>query len=365
MPEWIEQLRQRQDAYGNTAERWLIALVTFICVLVLLKVLKSILGRRISALAEHAGGRWPTLMHGLVERTKLFFLVVLAAYAAFLTLKLPPDIERVVQSLTVIALLLQSAIWGNALLNLSVAHYSSERMATDAASVTTVSVLGFLGKVALWAIVALVALDNAGVNVTALVAGLGIGGIAVALAAQNILSDLFASISIMLDRPFVLGDSIAVGDFSGTIEHIGVKTTRIRSVNGEQIVFGNNDLLQSRLRNNQRMKERRVLFTFGVTYQTPPETLARIPQLVKEIVESQENVRFDRAHFKSFGDTALIFEVVYFVLTSNYNLFMDIQQAVNLAICGAFAEQRIEFGYQNRTFLVQGSVVSPAATSRT
>lgn len=359
MPEWVEQLRQRQDAYGNTAERWVIALAIFAGVVVLLRILKSILGHRFSALADRAGGRWPSLIRNLVERTKIWFLVVLAAYCAALTLKFPPDIERVVQSITVITLLLQSAIWGNALLNSSVEYYSRERMTTDAASVTTVSVLGFLGKVALWAIVALVALDNAGINVTALIAGLGIGGIAVALAAQNILSDLFASISIMLDRPFVLGDSIAVGDFSGTVEHIGIKTTRIRSVSGEQIVFGNNDLLQSRLRNNQRMRERRIQFTFGVTYQTPPEKLALIPPLIKSIIEAQPSIRFDRAHFKSFGDSSLLFEVVYFVTTSDYQLYMNSQQAINLAICEGLAKQQVEFGYQSRTLLVQNP--GPAA----
>ena len=362
MPEWIEQLRLRQDAYGNTAERWLIALATFAGVLLLLLVIKSVLSQRINALADRAGGRWPEVVRGLIGRTKTFFLALLAIYSAALALKLPPDLERVVQSVTVIGLLLQSAIWGNALLSLSIVHYSRERMATDAASVTTVSVLGFLGKVALWTIVVLVALDNVGVNVTALVAGLGIGGIAVALATQNILGDLFASISIMLDRPFVLGDSITVGDFSGKVEHIGIKTTRLRSVSGEQIVFGNNDLLQSRLRNNQRMTERRVLFTLGVTYQTPREKLTTIPAMLKAIIESQSPVRFDRAHFKSFGDSALIFEIVYFVLTSDYNEFMNIQQSVNLAICEQFAQQKIDFAYPTRTLFVQGQTGSNTAT---
>lgn len=362
MPDWIEQLRQRQDAYGNSAERWVIALAIFAGILLLLKIIKSVLGRRISTLAERAGGRWPTMVRGLVERTKLFFLVVLAAYCASLTLKLPPDIERVVQSVTVISLLLQSAIWANSLLNLSVEHYARERITTDAASVTTVSVLGFLGKVALWAVVVLVALDNVGVNVTALVAGLGIGGIAVALAAQNILGDLFASISIMLDRPFVLGDSITVGDFSGNVEHIGIKTTRIRSVSGEQIVFSNNDLLQSRLRNNQRMKERRVLFTLNVTYQTTRAALTQIPLLLQEIIETQDSVRFDRAHFKTFGESALIFEAVYFVLTSDYKKYMDIQQAVNLAICERFAQKQIDFACPTRAVFVEGLSAHPRAS---
>lgn len=201
-------------------------------------------------------------------------------------------------------------------------------------------------------LVVLVALDNVGVNVTALVAGLGIGGIAVALAAQNVLGDLFASLAIVLDRPFVLGDSIAVDTFQGTVESIGVKTTRLRSLSGEELVFSNSDLLKGPIRNYKRMTERRVLFNVGVAYDTPRETVARIPGMLREIVESQSPVRVDRAHFKSLGDSALVFEVVYFVLTPDYSRYMDIQQAVNLAILEQFAQQQIEIAYPTQRVLI-------------
>jgi small-conductance mechanosensitive channel len=346
--QWIVQLRQQQDGNGNTVDRWLLALALFCGVALLLRVIKSVVERRMRGLAERSTPRWPTVVLELAERTRSIVLMLLAAFCGLATLKLPPDFDRVLQSAAILVLLLQAAIWGNALLNFTVLHYSKNRLASDASSATTVAVLGFLGKLTLWVLVVLVALDNAGVNVTALVTGLGIGGIAVALAAQNILGDLFASISIMLDKPFVLGDSIAVGDFNGTVEHIGIKTTRLRSVSGEQVIFANNDLLQSRVRNYKRMTERRMIFTIGVTYQTPKEKLAWISQMLKDVVESQSPVRFDRAHLKMFGDSAIQFEIVYFVLNADNNISMDIQQAINLAICERFEQNKIEFAYPTR-----------------
>ena len=198
-------------------------------------------------------------------------------------------------------------------------------------------------------IVALIALDNLGIDVTALIAGIGIGGIAIVLAVQNILSDLFASLSIIIDKPFVIGDFIIVGDLMGTVERIGLKTTRVRSLSGEQIIFSNSDLLSSRVRNYKRMYERRVAFSLGVTYDTKVELLERIPSMIEEIIGSQENTRFDRCHFKSFGDFALIFETVYYLLTPDYTAYMDAQQGINLAIARRFEEEGIEFAYPTQT----------------
>jgi len=191
------------------------------------------------------------------------------------------------------------------------------------------------------------------VNITGLVAGLGIGGIAVALAVQNILGDLLASLSIVLDKPFVIGDSIVVDSFSGTVEHIGLKTTRIRSISGEQLVFSNNDLLKSRIQNYKRMQERRVVFGFGVTYQTPLEKLPLINRIIREIIAAQPNSRFERVHFKEYGDSALNYEVVYFVMTPEYGIFMDVQETINLEIFRRFQEEGIEFAYPTRTVLIQ------------
>jgi small-conductance mechanosensitive channel len=194
--------------------------------------------------------------------------------------------------------------------------------------------------------------------VTALMAGLGVGGIAVALAIQSVLGDLFASLSIALDKPFVIGDFVIVGDFMGTVERVGLKTTRIRSLSGEQLVFSNSDLLSSRIRNYKRMEERRVPFVVGVTYQTPAAELEAIPGVVRDIIESTDSTRFDRAHFKGFGDSAYLFEFVYYVLSADYAVFMDIQQAINLGIVRQFAERGIEIAYPTRTL----HMATPVAT---
>ena len=229
----------------------------------------------------------------------------------------------------------------------------------NAARVTTLRAAGFIAKLVLATIAAILILDNIpGVEITALVASLGITGIAVALAVQNILSDLFASLSIVLDKPFVIGDFIIVDNYMGSVEHIGLKTTRVRSLSGEQLVFSNNDLLKSRVRNYKRMAERRVVFSIGVTYQTPLEKLKQIPATIREIIESQETVRFDRAHFQGYGDFALLFEVVYYVLDPDYNRYMDIQQAINLAIFLLFEEQGIKFAYPTQTLYIGGETAS-------
>jgi small-conductance mechanosensitive channel len=227
------------------------------------------------------------------------------------------------------------------------------KLQTDAAGATTITALGFLGRVILWSLLLLVALDNMGVSITGLVAGVGIGGIAIALAVQSILSDLFASLSIVLDKPFVIGDFIIVDNFLGTVEHIGLKTTRVRSLSGEQLIFSNTDLLNSRIRNYKRMFERRVVFEVGITYQTPPEKVKAVSGMIRAIIEDQPKVRFDRAHFKNFGDSALVYEAVYFMMTSEYNDYMDTQERVNLAIMIQFAEHGIEFAYPTRTLFVQ------------
>ena len=254
------------------------------------------------------------------------------------------------------ALVIQMTLWAAALVDYFLDR--SRRAAPEeesAARKTTLNAAGFVLKLILAAIAVLLMLDNIpGVEITALVASLGIGGIAVALAVQNILSDLFASLSIVLDKPFVIGDFIIVDGYLGTVEHIGLKTTRLRSLSGEQLVFSNNDLLQSRVRNYKRMAERRIVFSFGVTYQTPADKLERIPELIRRLIESQETVRFDRAHFQGYGDFALNFEVVYYVLDPDYNRYMDIQQAINLEIFRTFRQEDVEFAYPTRTLYFGG-----------
>jgi small-conductance mechanosensitive channel len=314
-------------------------------------------------LAERRPAAWFGLAADLVAQTRSWFLFLVSVCGGSLLLTLSDKATALVTTVTILALLVQAGLWATTLVASWVRRYVAARRDVDASSVTTITALGYAARLAIWSTVLVLALDNMGVNVTAVIAGLGIGGIAIALAAQNILSDLFASATIVLDKPFVLGDFIIVGNEMGSVEKIGLKTTRLRSLSGEQIIFANDDLLKSRIRNCKRMLERRNVFTIGVVYDTPYDKLAAIPAMLREAVQSQGQTRFDRAHFKQYGDFALIFEVVYYVVSPDYNLYMDIQQAINLHIFRRFEAEQIRFAFPTPTvYLQQSSTIMPGAT---
>jgi small-conductance mechanosensitive channel len=243
-------------------------------------------------------------------------------------------------------------VWGRQVIGFVVDNRVKVIAQEDKAMAGSIAALGYLAQMALLIIVLLLILANLGVEVTALVASIGIGGIALAMAAQNVLSDFIAFISIALDKPFVPGEFMNVGDFSGTVEQIGLRTTRLRSLSGEQLLLSNRDLLSSRIRNYGRMLQRRVVGLLGVTYQTSYENVQAIPQIIQEIVEGIEEATFDRAHFKRYADFALEFEFVYYVTPPAYALFMDVQQKVNLEIMKRFAEAGIEFAYPTQTIFL-------------
>jgi small-conductance mechanosensitive channel len=339
--------------YGNPLYDWIAAIAIGLALTLTLYLIQRLLLRRLSAWAGKTASRFDDFVIDILSRTRFPFLLIVSFYFGLQYLALPPKPTRLIGQITIIALLTQVALWGNHWIGLWLKDYLSRHKDTDAAAATTMSVLGFIARVVLWSVLLLMILENLGFNVTSLVASLGIGGVAVALASQNILGDIFASVVIAMDKPFVLGDFLIVGDALGTVEYIGLKTTRLRSLSGEQIVFSNAELLKNRIHNYKRMYERRVVFGFGVTYQTPLGRLERIPAKVKEIVTAQPKTRFDRAHFKAFGDSSLNFEVVYFVQDPDYNLYMDIQQAINLALVRYFEQERIDFAYPTRTLYLQ------------
>lgn len=339
--------------FGNTLQAWITALGIAVVAFILLKLIRGVVVQRLSRLAESTRTKIDDLILDVLKGTRFFFLAMVSVYVGSSALTLSGTAAGVIQTLMILSMLLQAAVWGNRAVAFLIAMEIKRRMETDSATTTTLAALGFISKLILWSIVLLLALDNAGVDITGLVAGLGIGGIAVALALQNILGDLFASLSIVLDKPFVIGDFIVVDESLGSVEHIGLKTTRIRSLSGEQIVFSNADLLKSRIRNFKRMYERRVVFQLGVTYQTPHDTLARIGTMIKDIIEGQDTARFDRAHFKEYGPSSLNFEVVYYVQSPDFTTYMDIQQAINLEIYRRFEAEGIEFAYPTQTLYVQ------------
>lgn len=334
---------------GQSVRTWMtaagIAFGTWLGVFVLTRIVAARLGR----LAARSTTYLDDALVEAIRRTNMVLMLVIAIWAGTRALELDPRPTLLVNGAAVLATLLQLALWGNRVVAYSLDRYRALNLESDAGSVTTMAALAFVARIAIWSVLLLLALDNLGVDVTALVAGLGIGGIAVALALQNVLGDLFASLSIALDKPFVIGDFLVIGEFRGNVERIGLKTTRLRSLSGEQLIFSNADLLSSRIRNYQRMTERRAEFALGVVYETPADKLQRIPTMLREVVEGVENTRFDRAHFKSFGDFSLDFEVVYFVNDRDYNFYMDIQQLINLEIFRRFEADEIEFAYPTRT----------------
>jgi len=341
------------EIFDNGITTWGLAALLTVAVLVTALVAKFFLLR---ALPEPGPGKdrhWQTLSRELVQRTSAIFLVIAAVYAGTSLLKLPDAIHHLVFSAFVVALFIQLALWADRIVSAAITWRLAPRK-TKVAMRNALSLIQFVVRVGVWSVAFLLIFENLGFDVTALVAGLGIGGIAVALAAQSVLGDLFSSLAIVLDRPFEVGDFIVFGDNRGTVEKIGIKTTRVRSLSGEQIVCANSDLINSRIHNYKRMTERRVLFALGATYDTPVEKLERIPALLKEIIESQELTRFDRAHFMEFGDSALNFEIVYFVLSADYNTYMDVHQAVILEIVRTFQRENIEFAYPTRTLHVSG-----------
>jgi small-conductance mechanosensitive channel len=338
----------------------LIALGIAVAVFVGLLLLRQLVVSRLGKVAERTATGVDDFIVALARRSRPLLIAIVSLYLGSLYLELPPGQTRIVEAVSAVALYLQLALWASVAIDFWLAR-QRRRLEHDAPSVALGAVLRFVSKLILWSVLLLMALDNLGVDVTALIAGLGVGGIAVALALQNVLGDLLASLSIVLDKPFVLGDAITVDDLTGTVESIGLKTTRLRSVNGEQLIFSNGDLLKSRIRNWARLAERRVVLAFGVPYNTPADAIERIPGLVRSIVERQDLTRFDRAHFKSFGDSALNFEAVYWILSPDYGAFMDRQQAVNLELLRAFESEGIGFAFPTQTLVLERGKASHGA----
>jgi len=326
---------------GSSVRAWIVAVGIAAASYLFLILLKRLVVRRVGRTAGKPRTDLDDFILEIARRSRRGLLLLPVIFVGSLFLTLPARVDAVLRTVAVLAVLVQLALWALIGIDFWVESTRRRRLAADAASVTLIGALGFVGKLALWTVLLLVILANLGVNVTALVAGLGVGGIAVALALQNILGDLLASLAIVLDKPFVLGDTINVDTFTGTVEAIGLKTTHLRSISGEQVIFSNSDLVKSRVRNFKRMTERRIVLTFGVVYETPAAALERIPGMIREIVDAQDGVRFERAHFAGFGASSLDFEAVYFVLSPDYALAMDRRQSVNLGLVRRFAEEGI------------------------
>lgn len=333
---------------GNALRDWVISLSIIGGVIVVLRLFQSLIISKVRSLTARTKTTIDDFVISMVQSSVMPLLYVIAVYFGLHYLGFSDKVQSVMH----VALMAAVTFFVLRIISSFIAYVFRQALIkqgrTDQREKQSRGIL-LIVQIVLWLIGLLFLIDNLGYDITTVIAGLGIGGIAIALAAQTILGDLFSYFVIFFDKPFEIGDFIIVDDKMGTVEYVGIKTTRIRTLSGEQLVCSNTDLTNSRVHNYKRMQERRVVFSFGVVYSTEANKLALIPQLVKNIIESLTDTRFDRAHFKAFGNFSLDFEVVYYVLSPDYNIYMDRQQSVNLQIFQLFAQQQVEFAFPTQT----------------
>ncbi len=337
--------------WNNSGSDYLIAILTFIVAVFILKIFKFYLLAKLEKIAQKTKNDFDDFLITLLKKIRPVFYNLVALYIAIKTLNLSFVFNSVVDGLFILIVVYQIIVVLQNIIEFWVDKITKNK--EDGSKKQIAQSISLLSKIALWIFAILIILSNWGINITSLIAGLGIGGIAIALAVQKILSDIFSSFSIFIDKPFTIGDFIVVGPDMGVVKKIGIKTTRIKTLQGEELVIPNQELTSERVRNFKKMQERRVVFSIGVIYETPLEKIEKIPQIIKEVIEKVENVRFDRAHFKSFGDFSLNFEIVYYVKTNDYLTYMNAQQDINLQIMKKFQKEGIEFAYPTQLLYLQ------------
>lgn len=330
--------------YGNSGKDYLLALAVFaICLLILLIVKKVILAR-LHKIAKITKNNYDDTLIGIIFKIKSFFYLVISLYLASNFLNLSNFLSKAIYLLFILVIVYEGIKASSYLLKV-LAYKAIKRNDDDSQAQSTVKTLNVFIQIILWSLGLLLILANMGVNITSLIAGLGIGGIAVALALQNILADIFSSFSILIDKPFKVGDFIKVSADMGTVEKIGIKTTHLRTLDGQLLIISNQELTKARVENFQKLHRRRALFNLGIIYETSRTQLESIPKIIASIVDKQEKANLDRCHFKSYGDFSLNFEVSIFIDVKSYNDFLDILEKINLDIFSQFNEQGISFAY--------------------
>ncbi len=335
-----------QVYFQNTVLTYAIFLGVLLLGFVLIFVLGRVVLRRVAANNEKSQTPLGTFALSGIKRYLLPAAYFTAFYLSTRILTLNDTLTKIVTTISVLFVIFMAAMF---LTSLAAYFFGKLGKDKDESGQLAVKWLVRIAKILIWALALILFLDNIGVKITSLVTGLGIGGVAIAFAAQNVLTDIFCFFTIFFDKPFELGDFIIAGEHMGTVEHIGIKTTRLRALGGEQLVVSNADLTGSRIRNYKTMERRRVLFTLGVTYDTPSEKLRQIPELIKQVVDGTENAEFARAHFASYGAYSLNVEVVYYVLTSDYDEYMNVNQRVNFGIMEGFENLGVSFAFPTTT----------------
>lgn len=348
---------------GNTVRAWGIAIGIFILGFIIAKIVKVVIVKRIHAYTDRSKSTFDDLIVLIIEKALLPLAYIYSFYAGLRYLTMPPRATRIIH-VAILAITIFFIIRAiSAVLSYFFMRFAKARTGSDNGARQAKGILAIV-QLILWLLGIVFLIDNLGYDITTIVAGLGIGGIAIALAAQTVLGDLFSYLVIFFDKPFEIGDFITVDDKMGTIEYVGIKSTKMRALSGEQIILSNTDLTNSRIQNYKRMYTRRVVFTFRVSYETSAEKLKVIPQIVSEIIRKEEKAVLDRVHFVKFNDSSLDFEAVYIVQSADFNLHMDIQQRINLAIFEAFLEQDIRFAYNTQRLLIDGGETEDASESR-
>jgi len=344
-----EFLSRKLDAvqallFGIPPTEWLIASIVGVVVWAALWILRNLIASRFQ---KYSNAKNPTLIRligYLISNTTQILFFAVALDAAQESLTLPDKVQRIVSNTVMILILIQIGLWAGRSVRFYLEMKERERGA-DRVFSGSLDIISFVARMLIWSLLILLGLDNLGVNITALLAGLGVGGVAVALALQNVLGDLFASLSIALDKPFVIGDNLVIDTFIGKVEHIGIKTTRLRSEGGEQIILSNADILKSRVRNFGRLSQQRILAAIRVRFDTPTDKLKALPQLLEKIVREHPQAHFERCHLKTLGESAFQFELSYFVQQPAANPILDLQQAVNFRIIDEMRRLGVEFAY--------------------
>lgn len=340
--------------FGETDFRPLMAAVLVVVALnIIFWTVRQVVISRLKALSSRTHTDFDDAMIGAVAGIRAWVYTIVSIFVALQFVTVPETIDK-----GITAIFLFAVAWQCIEIAATFVDYFAVRLlekdadgdgVVDPNAATASHMVTLLARIVLWVLGILFVLSNLGIEITSLIAGLGIGGIAVAFALQGILSDLFASFSLYFDKPFRIGDFIVIGTDSGTVEKIGIKSTRIRTLQGEELVVSNAELTTARVQNFKKMSERRIVVQFGITYETPQDKVKMVPDIVKRIFEALNGGRLDRVHFTTFGDSSLVFEVVYFVESSNYTKYLDIQQAFNFDLMARFAEVGIEFAYPTQT----------------
>lgn len=341
-----------QIFWHNSLQDWITVFCLCALLLIVVRLFRTIAMSRMKKLFVRTRPIWDDFLLAQVDRSVVPIAYMAAIYFPLGMLTLPAGFVRalyvaVISVATYYVLRLVTSFMKEFIFSFIKTRENGEAKEKQAKGLVVIL------NVAVWIMGAIFLIDNFGYDVTTLVAGLGIGGIAIALAAQAVLGDLFSYFVIFFDKPFEIGDFIIIDDKMGVVEYVGVKTTRLRTLNGEQLVCSNTDLTNSRLHNYKRMDRRRVVFRLGVVYQTSHRQLQAIPGMVKQIIESKEDVSFDRGHFCAFGSSSLDFEFVFYVNSPDYNFYMDKQQAIFFDIAGLFEAEGIGFAYPTQTLFLE------------